>query len=624
MAFYNTYVNYNGNGTTTDFAVPFSYLSQSEVVATFTGAGTYTYTFPSTNILRVSPALASGDALKIARATSLASSKVVFANGAPITGTQLNTVVNQLIYGLQEAADTSAAVYTIASGAVTSVAAATAAASAATIAANAATEAAANATAGVVGDGSLLTVKYADGSVTTPKIADSAITAVKLGALSVTTAKIADGAVTSAKLGITPGAAGNVLTSDGTNWASVAVPNPTPTGSILINGSSTVPTGYLRCDGATYNVASYSALASVIGNLPNASAQYYTSNYSVLNTLANGVLFATLDAVYQYSTNQGATWTSRTFTPTANNQYAPKASRPLSNSNQGGGIVWTGTNYVALPLCSFLCCGTYYWGNIQGVCYTTNYVSGTWSLALSGTANVSGNAFFAQSLASNGAGTVVMFAGPNHSSFGYPTATNNMAYSTNHGVAWTGVGNGNVVGATQVANNGCIWVPSLSMFIAVGFQSGTTNARIITSPNGITWTQRTVPTQLASNVLTYISHSGSGAVVVVDSIGNIASSTDGINWTYKSTNLSVQRVVYISTVGLYYGTGVQSTDLISWFSCPSKAGYAAYTGVGNFSDGTRIYQAGVSYNPTPYTVGTQFIVPEYGQNTSGVYFNIKT
>ena len=41
MAFYNTYVNYTGNGTTTDYAVPFSYLAQNEVVVTFTG-GSYT------------------------------------------------------------------------------------------------------------------------------------------------------------------------------------------------------------------------------------------------------------------------------------------------------------------------------------------------------------------------------------------------------------------------------------------------------------------------------------------------------------------------------------------------------------------------------------------------------
>ena len=44
MAFYNTYVYYSGNGTTTDFAVPFSYLNQSEVIVTRAG-GSVSYTF---------------------------------------------------------------------------------------------------------------------------------------------------------------------------------------------------------------------------------------------------------------------------------------------------------------------------------------------------------------------------------------------------------------------------------------------------------------------------------------------------------------------------------------------------------------------------------------------------
>ena len=47
MAFYNTFVNYNGNGSTTDFSVPFSYLDQNEVIVTFAGSGSYTYTFVS-------------------------------------------------------------------------------------------------------------------------------------------------------------------------------------------------------------------------------------------------------------------------------------------------------------------------------------------------------------------------------------------------------------------------------------------------------------------------------------------------------------------------------------------------------------------------------------------------
>ena len=105
MAFYNTYVIYNGNATTTDFSVPFSYLDQTEVIVTFSGSGTYTYTFSSPNVIRVSPALASGASMRIDRQTALANPKVVYTNGAPVTGGQLNSTVNQLLYGMQEAND---------------------------------------------------------------------------------------------------------------------------------------------------------------------------------------------------------------------------------------------------------------------------------------------------------------------------------------------------------------------------------------------------------------------------------------------------------------------------------------------------------------------------------------
>ncbi len=105
MAFYNTYVNYNGNGATTTFSVPFSYLDQDEVVVTFAGPGSYTYVFTSPNVITVSPALAVGASVRIERITDLATAKVVYSNGAPVTGGQLNSTVNQLLYGMQEAND---------------------------------------------------------------------------------------------------------------------------------------------------------------------------------------------------------------------------------------------------------------------------------------------------------------------------------------------------------------------------------------------------------------------------------------------------------------------------------------------------------------------------------------
>lgn len=104
MAFYNTYVNYSGNGTQTDFAVPFSYLDQDEVVVTRAN-GSVTYSFTSPNIIRLSAPLAVGDSLRIERVTDIASPKTVYTNGAGITAGQLNASFNQVLYAVQEAND---------------------------------------------------------------------------------------------------------------------------------------------------------------------------------------------------------------------------------------------------------------------------------------------------------------------------------------------------------------------------------------------------------------------------------------------------------------------------------------------------------------------------------------
>lgn len=105
MAFYNTFANYLGDDVTTDFAVPFSYTSQNEVVVTRQG-GPVSYTFINPALIQIDAPLATGDALKIERDTSLASKKVVFANGSPATAGMLNTAFDQLLQGLQEASDT--------------------------------------------------------------------------------------------------------------------------------------------------------------------------------------------------------------------------------------------------------------------------------------------------------------------------------------------------------------------------------------------------------------------------------------------------------------------------------------------------------------------------------------
>jgi hypothetical protein len=200
MTFYNTFVNYNGNGSTTDFAVPFSYLDQSEVIVSFSGPTEYTFTFLSPNVIRTIPALASGESMQISRTTDLTSAKVVFANGSPITGGQLNTTVNQLLYGLQESSDTVEAAEDAANDAVNAANEATAAAILAQDAVDAVNSALEDLGDLTISDGSVSTAKIADGAVTTEKIADGAVPTAKIANSGVTGEKIADGSVGTVKL----------------------------------------------------------------------------------------------------------------------------------------------------------------------------------------------------------------------------------------------------------------------------------------------------------------------------------------------------------------------------------------------------------------------------------------
>ena len=128
--------------------------------------------------------------------------------------------------------------------------------------------------------------KLASNSVETAKIKDAAVTAAKLASNAVATAKIADAAVTNAKI------AAGVLTFDrlaaaaiatkeeaeaGTSkvklmtpWAvaqaiAALIPASVPTGMILPFLGTSVPEGYLLCNGSNVSRTTYANLFSVIG-----------------------------------------------------------------------------------------------------------------------------------------------------------------------------------------------------------------------------------------------------------------------------------------------------------------------------------------------------------------------
>ena len=126
-------------------------------------------------------------------------------------------------------------------------------------------------------DATITTAKLADASVTTAKIADANVTTAKLADANVTTAKLADSAVTTAKLAT--GSVNSTAILDGaitgTDIANTTIPLAAlvsavqqalvPAGTIHAYGGSTVPAGWLRCDGTLYNGSTYPALYAAIG-----------------------------------------------------------------------------------------------------------------------------------------------------------------------------------------------------------------------------------------------------------------------------------------------------------------------------------------------------------------------
>ncbi len=94
-------VTYTGDGVTTDFAIPFQYLSQDEVVVTVDDAAA-SYSFTSESIIQFDTAPADGSIIFIERDTNDDERDVVWSNGVALTARQLNLAINQLFYLMQE------------------------------------------------------------------------------------------------------------------------------------------------------------------------------------------------------------------------------------------------------------------------------------------------------------------------------------------------------------------------------------------------------------------------------------------------------------------------------------------------------------------------------------------
>jgi hypothetical protein len=124
--------------------------------------------------------------------------------------------------------------------------------------------------------------------------------------------------------------------------------------------------------------------------------------------------------------------------------------------------------------------------------------------------------------------------------------------------------------ANSNAWSGLAWSPSLSLFVAVSTSGA--GSRLMTSPNGITWTGIAVPVHIWYDVTWSIELSLFIAVNYTNYGSQIMTSPDGSNWTMRTTQGShnPQRIVWVKELSLLFAYGsnsyITSPDGINWTS----------------------------------------------------------
>jgi hypothetical protein len=154
------------------------------------------------------------------------------------------------------------------------------------------------------------------------------------------------------------------------------------------------------------------------------------------------------------------------------------------------------------------------------------------------------------------------------------------------GLVWTEQSNAKAIDLNDVA-----WSASLALFCAVGDLDGT-DAYILTSTNGTAWTERSNPKNCGLNAIAWSpSLSLFAAVGQDDGVDMyIVTSPDGITWTERSNGAGghLQDITWNADLALFCAVGLAgsiltSTDGVTWTSRTpaSGSGSAQFTAVGN-------------------------------------------
>lgn len=296
----------------------------------------------------------------------------------------------------------------------------------------------------------------------------------------------------------------------------------TQVGQVIV-ASEPPPTGTWLDTGKYYSKAAYSALATVVGDVPDIGAPVVEPQAQL------PVAFATAtapNARYVMATN-GTTavvgGTSGNLRKSTNGTtWTPVISPFSSNINE---IRYLNGNYVACPLGG---------GGSNGVAIMWSTDGTAFNLVYTGLATFNGDTI----TAAYGSGRYVV------------VSTGGVVYSSDL-VNWT-------VGAFPSAPNNLRRVIfANSLFVAVGTSS------CFTSPDGVTWTSRSIPAGTYTDVIY------ANGLYVAYGNGILSTSADGVTWTSRTITGNLNQIIYANSLFVAVGaTGVirTSSDGITWTS----------------------------------------------------------
>lgn len=333
-----------------------------------------------------------------------------------------------------------------------------------------------------------------------------------------------------------------------------------PVGTMLFGTNSNFSEpSWLKCDGSSYSNSSYPSLASVLGVKPIVSQAFMPANTTWQSLSFNGSIYLTTMTSSTYATSpDGLTWTARTF--------------PVSGNYSGNS--WNGSVFCV-----------------------TSSTTGTNALT-----SPDGITWTQQTLPFSAAWSLLAWTGSNFVAI--PTSGSQGAISPD-GITWS-----------------LITLPIASSWTAMAYANSqlvlaSTQGKILTSPDGTTWTDRS-----PSHTLSYSSIRPIGTKTLLVGNGVVASlSDDGV--IFRRIYLPVSRNLpclsdYAEGIIICAGSGgfCVSPDGLNWRDFPGYIGVQTYrVAFWNGSSFVIISQGTAGY----YTVqldSSNFVVPAVG-NTGG-------